>query len=335
MKRNNILIGLSLIFSLINGCENNDFDLPDFDYQTVYFASQYPVRTVVLGDDANVDNTLDKQHKVEIKATLGGTRDNKENVVIDFKVDNSLLDDLYFPNNGPKIEPLPTDYYSLASEQIVITPDNIMGGVQVQLTDAFFADLSSIQNTYAIPLKMNSVQNADSILSTKNFVLYALKFVNPWHGNYLRRGTDVMTGDVSRNVFRRAAYVENDEINKLSTRSLQSTTFPVQFRDADGGNLFSCTLLLDFDEKGKCTISTNTTGYTATGSGSFVKKGEKNSWGNKDRDVLYLDYQINYNNITIESGDTTKRISGEITTKDTLVMRDRAISPEYFSPVMQ
>src|SRR5690606_27976307 len=223
---------------------------------------------VVLGEDMNVDNTLDKEHKVEIKATLGGTRNNTENVVIDIEADNTLLDNLYFPNNGPKIEPLPANYYSLASDQITISPGNIMGGVQIQLTDGFFSDPSAITNTYALPLKMKNVQHADSILSTKDFVLYTLKFINQWHGNYLRRGADIMTGDVARNVTRHAAYVENDELNKLNTRSLHSTAFPIQFRDAEGGNIFSCTLLLDFDQEGKCTISTNTTGYTATGTGS-------------------------------------------------------------------
>jgi len=335
MKRNKFLIGLALIFSTISSCKNNALDLPDFDYQTVYFANQYPIRTVVLGYDANVDNTLDNEHKVEIKATLGGTRNNTQNVIIDVEVDNTLLDDLYFPNSGPKIEPLPANYFSLASDQITISPGKIMGGVQVQLTDAFFADPQAISNTYALPLKMNNVQNADSILLAKDFVLYALKFINQWHGNYLRRGADVMTGDVARNVTRRAAYVENDEINKLNTRSLHSTAFPVQFRDAEGGNIFSCTLILDFDESGKCTISTNSSGYTATGTGSFVTKGEKNSWGNKDRDALYLDYQVSYNNITVGSSDNMRTISGNIVTKDTLVMRDRAVSPEYFTPVVQ
>lgn len=335
MKSNKILIGLAVIFGVVNGCKNDSFDFSDFDYQTVYFASQYPVRTVVLGEDANVDNTLDNEHKIEIKATLGGTRHNTEDVVIDIEVDNALLDDLYFPNNGLKIEAMPASYYSLASDQITISKGDIMGGVQVQLTEAFFADPKAISNTYALPLKMKNVQNADSILSTKDFVLYALKFINPWHGNYLRRGTDAMTGDVARNVTRRAAYVESDELNKLNTRSRHSVAFPVQFRDTEGGNIFSCTLLLDFDESGKCTISTNSSGYTATGTGSFVGKGEKNSWGNKDRDALYLDYQVSYNNVSVGNGDDTRTISGHIATKDTLVMRDRAVSPEYFTPVGQ
>lgn len=332
MKKNIFIVGLAMILGSLSSCENNTIELPDFDYQTVYFANQYPVRTIVLGKDAVIDNSLDNEHKVEIKATLGGTRDNRKNVIIDVEVDNSLLNGLYFPNNGSELEPLPTNYFSLSNNQITISAGNIMGGVQVQLTDAFFEDPNALSNHYVLPLKMKSVENADSILHTKEFVFYALKFINPWHGNYLRRGSDQMTGDVSRQVARHATYVEQDEINKLETRSLHSVAFPVQFRDAEAGNIFACTLLLNFDDAGKCTVSTNSPGYIATGTGNFVSNGEKNSWGNRDLDALYLDYQINYSDIDVGTGANARSITGTILSKDTLVVRDRDVSPEYFVP---
>lgn len=59
------------------------------------------------------------------------------------------------------------------------------------------------------------------------------------------------------------------------------------------------------------------TGVTATGNGLFVSKGDKNSWGNKDRDVLYLDYTLQYDGITCA-------------TKDTLVVRDRGVKADWF-----
>lgn len=49
----------------------------------------------------------------------------------------------------------------------------------------------------------------------------------------------------------------------------------------------------------------------------YVEKGEKNSFNNKDRDVLYLDY-------TVDLGSTV------YATKDTLVMRDRQVKAEWF-----
>jgi hypothetical protein len=329
MKKNeNIkwIIGVCSLLVLSSGClKNKDIVHPDFDHSAVYFANQYPVRTIVLGEDLNVDNSLDNEHKVEIKAVLAGVRDNKNNVSIGFNVDESLLNNLYFSANGSKIVPMPANYYTLASDKINITPGNIIGGVQVQLTDAFFADPLSLINTYVVPLKMSNVQNADSILSTKNFVLYALKFVNPWHGNYLRRGKDVITyqGETSsKDTVRHKQYVENDEVNKLSTRSYTEINFPVIFKDKSGVNN-TVTLVLKFGSDGICTITSGTSGVTASGNGAFVKKGEKKSWGNIDRDALYLDYQVSIPNKL------------NTVTKDTLVMRDRAITSEYFTPVIK
>ena len=37
-------------------------------------------------------------------------------------------------------------------------------------------------------------------------------------------------------------------------------------------------------------------GVTATGTGKFVQDGEKNSWGNKDRDAIYLKYTVDFSN---------------------------------------
>lgn len=335
MKKFNIFIGLALTLATATGClKNKEIDLPDYDHQAVYFAYQYPVRTVVLGEDLFIDNTLDNEHKVEIKATLGGTRENEKDIAINFIVDNSLLNNLNFSTGG-KIKPLPANYFTLASNQITIPKGSLLGGVQVQLTDAFFADADAIKNTYALPLKMTGVQNADSILAGKNFVFYAIKFVNPWHGFYLRRGADIMTnGATTRNVKRHADFVERDEVNMLNTKALNQLEFPVVFRDDQGRN-FTCTLLLTFDNAGKCTITTSTTKFTATGTGSFVKKGEKKSWGNIDRDALYLDYQVSYTGVNVGSGSGATTITGSIATKDTLVMRDRAVKYEVFTPVAQ
>lgn len=346
-----ILVSISILLYSFTSCQNKEIVHPDFDYQTVYFASQYPIRTLVLGEDPVVDNTLDNEHKVSIKATIGGARTNSKQVDIGIVVDESLMENLYFPGGTTKVRPMPSSYYTLTSDKISILPGNILGGVEVELTDDFFDDPLATQNQYAIPLVMKSVQGADSILrglSTlsspnrhlasdwnvrpKDYILYVVKFVNQWHGNYLRRGVDLMTGDISRHVTRHAEYVEKNEVSLLTTKSLHSLEFPIELRDADAGNIFRCTLLLNFDNAGKCTITTNTPGYTATGTGSFVKRGDKNSWGNQDRDALYLDYQINYNNITVGTGTNAKIINGQIVTKDTLTMRDRAVLAQYFTP---
>lgn len=311
-----------IVITLIISC-NKKRDFPDYDYQTVYFAYQYPVRTITLGEDV-FSTELDNQHKCKIMATMGGAYVNRNDVTINFVVDNSLCSNLLFTAGGAEVTPMPSNYYTLASDKIIIPKGSVAGGVEVQLTDAFFADPKAISNNYVIPLRMTSVSNADSILSTKNFVLYAVKFVNPWHGNYLRRGKDVIVGkpgftSLTATNIRHQQYVEKDEVNKLSTISLTDLSFPLFFKDASSTNV-NCSLRLSFDKAGNCTVASSAPNVTATGTGKFVQKGEKNSWGNTDRDAIYLNYEIDFS-------------QAHITCTDTLVVRDRAVAMEVFSPV--
>lgn len=336
------ILSAGILATLMFSCKNQDVEYPNFDYSTVYFPYQYPVRTIVLGEDI-IDNSLDNAHKCKIYATMGGVYSNDNKVDIDISVDNALCNNLYFANNLA-VQAMPSNYYTLASSQISLD-GRIDGGVEVQLSDAFFADANSMSNTYVIPLQMTNVTNADSILSgkakvdnpvlansanwdiqPKNFVLYCVKFINQWHANYLRRGVDGVTENgVTTTVVRHKQYVENDDLIKVYTRSLQSVVFPVTTTIVvveDGKNVtkpLTCDLVLTFANN-ECTITSGTAAYTATGTGKFVEKGEKNSWGNKDRSALYLDYQIDF-------------VSKQLSTKDTLVLRDRGIQLETFAPV--
>ena len=311
--------------AVMSSClKNKDITFPDYSGGTsVYFATQALVRTITLGKEEFLDNSLDNEHKVEIKATLGGTQDNKADISIGYVVDESLLNNLYFPDGTTKMLALPPTYYTFLSDKMVIPKGSILNGVKVQFTDAFFADPDAIKNTYVIPLKMTAVQNADSILSGKNYVLYAVKFVNKWHGNYWRRGKDNVTyqGDATATpVARHTQYISTDEVNKLSTSSYMGVDFPVVFKDKSGANV-SITLRLTFDASGNCTVSSASAGVTASGTGSFVENGE--TVDGEKQDVLHLNYQVS----------VPDKLSAS--TMDTLVIRDRAVGPEYITPVIK
>ena len=339
---NKILIGMMIAFLALTSCANQDITYPDFDYSTVYFPNQYPVRTVELGNDLYVDNTNDNLHKVIINAALGGVRENTKNVLIDFKVDTALCTGIYF-STGVKVVPMPSNYYTLSStNQIAISKGNIIGGVQVQLTDAFFADPKSLINTYVIPLSMTNVLGADSILQgtptvlnpkpnvdanwtikPKNFILYAVKYVNPWHGNYMRRGTDLITKTSDASVttsVRHTQYVENNELVNIATNSLTVAKVPLKIKNSAGKDV-PFNLILTFANDGTCTVTGDTpASFEITGTGKFVSKGEVKSIGGSDRDGLYLDYSVNF-----------KSLGLQYSTKDTFVVRDRGIAPEYFT----
>lgn len=333
----NILYVFLMLAALLTSCENADWEFPDYEYQTVYFAHQYPVRTITLGEDI-FDTSLDNQWKCKIMATTGGVYKTTGDVTIDIAVDNSLCDGLVYANSGgDEIVAMPGTYYSLASNRIVIPRGQLTGGVEVQLTEAFFADPLSLTRKYVIPVRMTNVQNADSILSgqpasdaarrgvagdwavaPKDFIFYAVKYINPWHGHYLRRGVDNITGAVSTTIVRHAEFVEKDEVKMLTTRSLNDLELPLVFKNSMGNNV-NCTLLLSFDEQGNCTVSSDD--FTASGSGKFVSKGEKKSWGNQDRDAIYLTYNIDL-------------VDMQVSSTDTLVMRNRGVAMEVFNPAL-
>lgn len=343
-----VFIGLILSSIVFAGCENQDWEFDDYEGgTTVYFATQYPVRTIVLGNDEIYDISIDNEHKCVIYATMGGVYSNGKNRIVDIDVTNSLCDGLQF-ENGRDIIPIPSNYYSLSSDQIIIPKGKIMGGVEVQLTDAFFSDPLSLENTYVIPLVMSNVQNGDSILSgepnvsnpnrnitsdwaivPKDYILYVVKYINPWDAVYLRRGVDIITeGAQSSTVIRHKEYVENDEVYELSTLAYKkaggtvSTTI-VKWNEAEQKNdvvTLTCDLVLTFNDNNECTVTSGTNGYAVSGSGKFAEKGEKNSFNNKDRDVIYLDYIVDFG-------------VKQYATKDTLVARDRQISAETFKVV--
>ena len=60
------------------------------------------------------------------------------------------------------------------------------------------------------------------------------------------------------------------------------------------GNLFNYNLSLTFTEDGNCTVGSTSDDLIISGTGKFVKKGEKNSLGGKDRNAIYLDYTIDF-----------------------------------------
>ncbi|MBL3657231.1 DUF1735 domain-containing protein [Fulvivirga sp. 2943] len=341
MKNNLIKIFLLVLLAGASSCDNDEWEFPDYDYQSIYFAYQYPVRTITLGEDI-FDTSLDNEHKCKIMATTGGVYDNNSEVTIDIEVDNSLCNNLLFVEDGDEVIPMPAAYYELAADHIIIPKGQLTGGVEVQLTDAFFADPKALTNNYVIPIVMTNVLQADTILSgvsivekpertvatdwsvqPKDYILYAVKYVNPWHGFYLRRGKDIIARDneETETVIRHKEYVEYDEVKKLTTTTLNQTRLPLTFKNNLGENV-NIDLLLSFDEEGNCNVSTNSSTFSASGKGKFVKDGEKNSWGEKDRDALYLNYEIDFNDM-------------QVTSTDTLVLRDRGVTFETYTPVIQ
>jgi hypothetical protein len=339
MKR--IFLVPIILLSILTAC-NKDWDFPDYKYSTVYFPYQSPVRTLVLGEDI-YDNTMDNEHKFLIMATMGGVYENKKDITLGLAVQNSLTQKLKFnAGNGDDVIAMPSNYYTLPQDlKITIPSGQVMGGIEVQLTDAFFADPRSIKNTFVIPLKIISVTNADSVLSgsstktapdprqagdwgvaPKDFVLYAVKYVNPYHGTYLRRGIDQVKGNngntaLDTTVVYHNAFVEKDELANLFTKSLTQDTMSLNAKIKGNTNV-PFQVVLNFDNNNKFTVTgPASSSYTVSGNGELVKKGDM--WGNEKRDVLHMKYQVIFGTITHNYTDT-------------LVLRDRGVKFDTFTP---
>ena len=316
MKLKNYIYGaalgaLSLTYA---SCYNADKEFPDFEKgTTAYFAYQFPVRTLVLGNDI-YDNTLDNEHKCRIWSTMGGAYGGRD-AYVDIVVDETLCNNLYFKDEGGNaaspVLPMPSSYYSLSSNVIPYNGD-ARGYVEVQFNDNFFNDEKSVANTYVIPLLMTSVRGIDHILTgspreglnpsrtntedwdvlAKDYVLYCVKYMNRWQGKYIRRGVDNVTenGVVSTIVRKDSSLVntdlehymenpvnQNDEICGINTKNMTQAIFPVSVnigKEASGNARPSQNCNLILTFNGdKCTISCDDEEVPATGSGEFIVKG--------------------------------------------------------------
>ena len=369
MKLKKYIFGMVLgaVTLSYTSCYNAEREFPDYEEgTTAYFAYQYPVRTLVLGNDI-YDNSLDNEHKCRIWSTMGGAYGGRD-AYVDIVVQESLCDNLYFTDDGGNaaapVLPLPSSHYHLASNTIPYNGEP-RGYVEVQFTDEFFKDTNTVSNTYVIPLQMVEARGIDHILKgkpregldpaptntedwevlAKDYVLYCVKYMNPWQAKYIRRGVDRVTekGTTTTVVRKDFSLVnsdlehyqenpvnQNDEICGISTKNMTQAIFPVSFKTS--GASISCNLILTFSGD-KCTISTDDENVTATGSGEFIANGTERpeykdyQWGSNNgepvqRDILRLAYDVNFANSDIQ-----------VSTADTLVVQTRESNKKvFFSP---
>ena len=393
LKKHIFGVALGVLALTCASCYNADHEFPDFEGgTTAYFAYQFPVRTVVLGNDI-YDNAIDNEHKIHIYSTMGGAYGGRD-AYVDIVVDESLCENLWFVDEGGNpdklVLPMPSNYYSLSSNVIPYNGDQ-RGYVEVQLTDAFFNDPKAVKETYVIPLRMNGVRGIDHILTgspreglspsrtntedwdvqAKDYVLYCVKYKNPWDAKYIRRGVDQVTeGGVTNTVVRKdfslvqtdlEHYTENpinqnDEVCDILTKNMTQAIFPVSVyigKDASGETRPSqkCNLILTFDGE-KCTISGGDEDIPSSGSGEFIEKGSGRpeykdyQWqgvGKADeRDILRLSYSVEFKKgrvigkKTDKSGKTVDWILEndiQVSATDTLVVQTREANQKvFFSP---
>ena len=339
MKKNNLFkyMFAAVLAIGFTACENDDIEFPDFEKQTVYFPYQYPVRTLVMGDD-EYDTSLDKQHKCQIKATFGGSYEGS-NGSVQVAVENSLVNNLTFADGTP-IKAMPESYYSLSTTDLKFN-GTFNGSTEVHLTDAFFNDPEAVNGAYVIPVVMKSQKGFTEILDgtpvegvenpsrfdesawkvkPMDYVLYCVKYLNQYSGYWLAEGKDEITDATGTKVQeRKAATVETRNVIQITTKSLTQSVLTVSYPFASA--TLSADLLLTFDASGNCTVSSLTEGVTATGNGKWEDDGAKKAWNQKDRDMIDLSYTVNFGN-----GNVAK-------TTDNLIWQRSGVKLEEFAPI--
>lgn len=333
-----ILLILTVITGMVS-CENFDIVHPDYDYTSGYFPYQFPVRTLVLGDYI-YDNSNDNAHKFVISVAMGGVYENGKDRVFDIEVDNNLCNSILFQAGGDPVKALPSNYYTLSStSKIIIPKGKLNGGIEVQLTDAFFNDPLAIKNTYVVPIRLKGSTDVDSILvgsspnptadprvasqwnvAPKNFTMFAVKYINEFHGTYFHYGastvknaTNVAVDDSTYS----KPFVENNSTSKLVTSGRNQVTLTTNFHSVVMTG--EVKMVLNFNGN-NCTIAAaEGSPYTISGTGEF--KSKQYNWGNKERDGIVL-------NFTVSNGVNT------YTANDVLVARDRGVVMEVYNPVL-
>ncbi len=337
------LVPVMMLLALISSCKNDQWSFPDYKYSTTYFPYQSPVRTLVLGDDELTDTSLDNKLQFSIGAGIGGLYDNTMDRKVGYVLDETLAINLY-TDKGDTLVALPKAYYSMSPVGTFIVPKGKMQGyIDVQLTDAFLNDARAYKTRYIIPLVITSTET-DSILQgkttmvnadrriarnwsviPKDYTLFGIKYINPYHGKYLHRGKDVVkngAGTLISEIVYRTMYIEDNEIWALQTTRRDQVMLTSMVRRTAGspGNF---KMLLTFGADGNCTITKEATSlYPVTGTGKFVTQGDV--WGGKKRNAIIINYQI------------TDAANGEFhQATDTLVIRDRDVRLETFVPVIK
>ena len=181
---------------------------------------------------------------MQIIATLGGVWSNRKERTAQIVIDESLCTNAYF-DNGKPILPMPKEYYTYSSEQVVFPKGDIYGRMDIQLTDAFFNDPLTPELTYVIPVRL--AQASDSILAgkpkvespnrlnvadwdvlPKDYALYGVTYKNKYEGVWLSRGTDQL--DINGNTStlnRNPQNIEKADQRTLGTIALNKVRYPL------------------------------------------------------------------------------------------------------------
>lgn len=357
-----IIINSILAILLLTGCTNDPQSFPDYTTQSIYFPLQTPVRTLVLGE-STIDNSIDLQHAFSIGACIGGMYENEKNWTLNFGLAPELLTKLQGTFNAVQspIALLPSNYYTIetSSDSTLIIPKGSMSGTfRVNLTDAFFADPNSYKFYYVLPIKIKSASTtvltgvkSPSLSTTvtpnpliksdwtsgyqpKNYTIFAVKYINPWHATYFYRGKQYKNGIVDKTFHQQD--IESNPVASVMTTGMNTCQYKRMGEFVTATNISNLTFGDAVDGVGDISVSAITgSSYTVTGTGKYYKSSTNfaktyGSWlvdPKTGKETPHLTVTLDYTVTGISAGNTYRFV-------DTLVVRDNTMTFQDFIPVV-
>lgn len=313
---------ITILFTgiLLFSCTNRDIEFDDYDYTTVYFPFQNPIRTIILGDESVGDNSIDQEKAFTIGITMGGVYENEVDRDVTVAYAPELAENIINTATGDTLKLLPESYYDaefLNAAQITITipSGELSGKTRVQLNDAFFQDPLSAEFTYVIPLRITGAVS-DSVLSgevaagvsldtadvrnpdqwktlPKDYTMFGIRYINATHGYYLYRGQrlNLATEDTTTYSER---FLTDNTATELNTTSLTENMMGHAAGMATDAS-FVMNLIFDHDNQDVVVSQADATTADVSGTGIYYTKDDDQAEsynGNKHR-TIYLDYIYN------------------------------------------
>ena len=333
---------IAILFTgiLLYSCTNRDIEFDDYDYTTVYFPFQMPIRTLILGDESVGDNSIDLERAFSIGVTMGGVYENKEDRVVTIAYAPELAENIINTATGDTLSLLPESYYDAdflneAQLNLTIPAGELSGKTRVQLNDAFFQDPLSAGFNYVVPLRITGAVS-DSVLSgevnsavsldtadvrnpehwktlPKNYTMFGIRYINEAHGYYLYRGQrlNLTTQDTLTYAER---FLTDNVATMLSTTSLTENIMDHAAGLSTDGS-FSMKLTFDHNNKSIVVSQVDTTTVAVSGTGLYYSKDDNGSesYNGNQRRTIYLDYIYNDGTDDYQVNDSLVFIDTDVT----------------------
>ncbi len=273
------MVSLIIIGLTFSSCGYDDFVENEFDYTAVYFPKETIARTFIM----------DEGMRIGVGVVLGGVLSNTQDVDVAF----SLSDDAEVNNAGYTV--LPEDYYELVDAEgnpsnnvITIPAGSVQGFVYVQADSAkFLSDPLSLGNNYALSFGIESVENADSILSDFSSTLITFSYINQLYGYYIQKGQYVKSDAEGSETF---SYPEGiDDVILLEMKS------PTTMKTTSYSTAYSAEMNIVLNDDNSLSI------MGADASSTIVDEG--GSYYDPSTRTLFLNYSYSSNGNTYKATD--------------------------------